>query len=96
VNVETDGGSIWTGGDNSHGILAQSIGGGGGNGGFSVAGSAITSPVKVSIGGNGGPGGSGGQVHVASGSDIETEGSDAHGIAAQSIGREGSAETAAR
>jgi len=86
VNVSTDGDAIWTEGDNSHGILAQSIGGGGGNGGFAVAGSAIMSPVKVAVGGDGGPGGSGGIVNVSSGSSIATSGSDAHGIVARASG----------
>ena len=78
-------GAIATEGDRSHGIFAQSVGGGGGNGGFSVSGS-IATPVRVSLGGSAGAGGNGGVVDVEGGSDIATSGMDAHGIVAQSIG----------
>ena len=85
VGVYSDG-AITTEGDRSHGIFAQSVGGGGGNGGFSVAASAVSSPVKVAIGGNAGKGGNGGVVDVFGGGDIATSGTDAHGIVAQSVG----------
>ena len=86
VIVDSHGGSIATEGDQSYGILAQSIGGGGGNGGFAVSGSLVVSPVKVAVGGSGGGGGAGGAVVVTGTSDIATSGSDAHGIVAQSVG----------
>ena len=50
--------SIDTSGDNSHGIFAQSVGGGGGNGGYAVAGSIGDGvSVSVAVGGNAGAGG---------------------------------------
>ena len=78
--------SISTGGTNSHGIFAQSVGGGGGQGGFSASGSAGPIGAAVSLGGSGGSGGSGGNVVVTSGSTIETHGTNAVGIFAQSVG----------
>ena len=81
-----------TEGDRAYGIFAQSVGGGGGDGGFSVAG-GITKEAAVSfaMGGNGSTGGMGGLVIVANSSSIETEGDLAHGILAQSIGGGGGA-----
>ena len=75
--------SITTAGDRSYGIFAQSIGGGGGNGGFGVT---VTGGLGGSVSGKGGSGGAGQQVDVLSDSDISTLGFGAHGIIAQSIG----------
>lgn len=78
-------GSIATTGQQSHGIVAQSIGGGGGNGGSALA----ISPtfVTVAIGGSGAQGGAGGPVTVnQTGGSITTTGPLAAGIVAQSIG----------
>ncbi|MDE2182707.1 MAG: hypothetical protein KGJ78_06765 [Alphaproteobacteria bacterium] len=77
---------ITTLGDNSYGILAQSIGGGGGNGGFSVAASGGTLGVSVGVGGSGGAGGNAANVGVASLGNFVTTGDNATVIAAQSIG----------
>jgi hypothetical protein len=78
---------IHTTGDRSKGILAQSVGGGGGNGGFSVQGTVgYVGSVSVSIGGQGGKGGDGGEVKILGDSTIRTEGVDADGIVAQSVG----------
>ena len=78
---------IMTSGARSYGIVAQSIGGGGGDGGFAVAGSiSRTTNVNLSIGGEGDVGGAAGNVSVRSSSDILTEGTEAHAISAQSIG----------
>jgi hypothetical protein len=78
---------IWTSSVRSYGIVAQSIGGGGGDGGFAVAGSiSRTTNVNLSIGGSGDEGGDAGDVDVRSSSDILTEGLEAHAISAQSIG----------
>ena len=89
-----------TGGD-SAGILAQSIGGGGGVAGSSDATAAVTGlataenwinppatayVADVSVGGGGGTGGDGGQVAVTNSGTVETLGHRAHGISAQSIG----------
>ncbi len=83
--------SILTQNDSSNGINAQSIGGGGGNGGlagsFSIAGSlnnAVT--AAVAIGGSGGSGGSASNVKVESSDNITTLGQDSNAILAQSIG----------
>jgi uncharacterized protein YhjY with autotransporter beta-barrel domain len=74
-------------GDNSHGIFAQSIGGGGGNGGYAVAISVgDKAAMSVSLGGTGGRGGNGAGVYVGNASEIRTYGNDAYGILAQSIG----------
>ena len=89
-------GSGWTlvtQGANSSGIVAQSLGGGGGNGGFAgtVALSGLAS-VGVSLGGKGGGGGNGGNALVESGygrpnvNNILTLGDFSSGIIAQSIG----------
>lgn len=82
--------NIWPG-ENSIGVVAQSIGGGGGHGGsaLAIAGSASpTSSISVSaaLAGNGGGGGSAGEVNVNSAANIQTYGRHASGIVAQSIG----------
>ncbi|WP_108676576.1 autotransporter outer membrane beta-barrel domain-containing protein [Acuticoccus yangtzensis] len=87
VSVSTQlGGSITTHGINANGILAQSIGGGGGSGGVSDA-------VGVALGGSGGDGGATGtvDVEIQSGMAIETYGYGAAGILAQAITGSGGA-----
>ncbi|MDT8442460.1 MAG: hypothetical protein RQ723_12480, partial [Desulfuromonadales bacterium] len=94
VNQE---GLISTSGESAHGLLAQSIAGGGGNGGLNIAGSinhtssgATAKPTDltmvIGIGGNGGAGADAGNVNVVSTGNIETQGDYARGIFAQSIG----------
>ena len=83
-------GVIDTAGDSAHGIFAQSLGGGGGNGGMAIAGNMIigasgNTPL-ITIGGFGGSGGDGGPVTVTNSGSITTRGAGAHGIQAQSIG----------
>ncbi len=86
VEVDTKG-SFETFGASSAGILAQSIGGGGGNGGFSVAASvSLGASLAVSVGGTGGAGGDASAVTVSSLTDITTNGNNAYGISAQSLG----------
>ena len=75
-------GTIVTLGDNSFGVLAQSVGGGGGIGGQGQSGSL----AKLAIGGAGCAGGIGGAVDVTITGAIETFGSAAHGVFAQSVG----------
>ena len=75
-------GTITTIGDRAYGILAQSIGGGGGVGG---TGDEINLGAVV-VGGNGGAGGNGGTVQVTDTGGITTYGNGADGILAQSIG----------
>lgn len=93
---------ISTSGRNAYGVLAQSIGGGGGNGGmvlsldgligslnpFSVPGNPLEVPSDrmLSVGGRGGDGGNAGGVLINNSGQIVTSGSGAHGILAQSIG----------
>jgi hypothetical protein len=92
VHVTAEGSDIDTTGDNSHGIHAMSVGGGGGNGGLAVAGSIPTGSsinVSVALGGSGGDGGDAGslvEVITSVLTDIDTTGLNAYGIAAQSIG----------
>jgi hypothetical protein len=85
TTVTFNGGGINTLGGLAHGLVAQSIGGGGGNGGDAFAQSS--SPIQLAIGGNAGQGGAGGAVVVnGSGSTIFTNGNNAQGLVAQSIG----------
>ncbi len=89
VTVENEG-IIQTSGDGAHGIIAQSVGGGGGNGGLVLAmNSLITtddSAPLISVGGFGADGGDGGKVVVSNSGTILTQGANAHGVVAQSIG----------
>jgi hypothetical protein len=85
-------GSIQTLGDRSAGIYAQSVGGGGGAGGWSgavaAAGGATAGAIGVSVGGGGGVAGHGGTVTVEADNQgtISTGGQDAAGVFAQSVG----------
>ncbi|MFA5487622.1 MAG: autotransporter outer membrane beta-barrel domain-containing protein [Candidimonas sp.] len=76
-------GSIDTSGDNSAGVLLQSIGGGGGVGGDANATGVIAS---IAIGGNGGAAGDGGQVQFSSQGKIVTRAGNASAVVLQSIG----------
>ncbi|MBZ9988358.1 autotransporter outer membrane beta-barrel domain-containing protein [Mesorhizobium sp. BH1-1-5] len=84
-------GVIWTKQENSIGVFAQSIGGGGGSGGAgkSTGSDGGTVDVKFSMGGLGAGGGDGGEVHVTNSGIIETDMANSHGIMAQSIGGSG-------
>jgi hypothetical protein len=79
-------------GKNADGILAQSIGGGGGNGGFSFSGTVgptgenTNVNVGLTVGGFGGGGGYADSVTVANTGLVTTSGHQAMGIRAQSIG----------
>ena len=80
-------GAISTEGDKAHGILAQSIGGGGGASGYTLDGSEISGgSFDMSVGGSGGSGGDGGTVFVTHNADLSTSGHGSDGIIAQSIG----------
>ncbi len=81
------GGDITTSGDVSPGILAQSVGGGGGHAGWSVDYSASTGgDINLATGGSGGKAGDGSDVTVSSSSDITTEGDNSSAISAISVG----------
>jgi len=91
---------INTSGDYAYGLIAQSIGGGGGNAGSGSAdtktiGSTSNSDLKISVGHEGGGGGNGGavQVDLNTGTSIETLGSAAVGVLAQSTGGGGGTST---
>ena len=89
VTVNNNGADITTMGDRSAGIEAQSIGGGGGHGGFSFSSLEISDELTLTSGGSDGASGDGGNVNVTSASRIYTKGDDATGILAQSIGAGG-------
>ena len=90
--------SIITYGDQANGVLAQSIGGGGGNGGVGSTnafsnGGMTNVDVTIGLGGTGGGGGKGGEVDITLNPNfvIRTLGSGSRGIVAQSIGGGGGA-----
>ena len=86
VNIDNES-AIHTEGENSHGILAESLGGGGGVAGYSVSVSATPAfSAVVSLGGSGGDGGGAQNVTLVSSGDIATYGDSSDGILAQSIG----------
>lgn len=90
-------GTIVTRGANARGIFAQSVGGGGGTGGgVQSSGSAADSSFALSLGGRGAAAGNGGTVDVTNSGSIITQGSDAFGIFAQSVGGGGGYGGAAR
>ncbi|HYP85304.1 hypothetical protein [Variovorax sp.] len=91
---------IATAGDDSMGVVAQSIGGGGGAGGAVATGSIL---AGVALGGNGESGGEAGPVYLNNGAAadsttpaqagfvISTQGEHSSGLVAQSIGGGGGA-----
>ncbi|MDF3837836.1 autotransporter domain-containing protein [Cupriavidus basilensis] len=87
VSVESDG-PLLTTGISSIGILAQSIGGGGGAGGNAQGMTTSTGngTLSLNIGGHGGSGNHGGTVSVTNTDDIKTLGEHSYAIHAQSIG----------
>ncbi|WP_270933923.1 autotransporter outer membrane beta-barrel domain-containing protein [Falsiroseomonas oryzae] len=80
--------TIRTQGADSAGLTVQSIGGGGGVGGFSVAGTLNlgVGGLAVAVGGGGGGGGSSDTVAVVSSAPILTAGARSDGLLAQSLG----------
>src|SRR5262249_4528017 len=84
---------IETSGDEAHGIYAQSVGGGGGTGGYTASvdlspdsEGPVSRTMSVSIGGEGGTGSYASTVDVTNGGNIITHGREAHGINAESTG----------
>ena len=80
-------------GDTANAVIAQSIGGGGGNAGFGNSNTASygtkqSVDVEIQMGSTGGEGGNGGRalVGLKEGSRIVTYGAGSHGLLAQSIG----------
>lgn len=78
VTIRNYGGHIQTAADASIGIMAQSIGGGGGSGGDSKG--------IIGVGGDGAAGGDGGRVVMQDFGTITTAGRFSPGVLAQSIG----------
>lgn len=82
VTVNNVGGSIVTYNDGSHAVLAQSVGGGGGN-------AANSSGIFTAVGGAGGGGGNGGSVSITTGGGpggVSTSGDFSTAFVGQSIG----------
>ena len=83
----TNVGALGTSGNGADGIMAQSVGGGGGNGGFSGSLSAGGyGAVSLAFGGAAGNGGGANNVSVANTGNVDTAGVGSTGIFAQSIG----------
>ncbi|MEP9375285.1 hypothetical protein ABLE91_01130 [Aquabacter sp. CN5-332] len=82
----TNAGKLFTEGNISYGVFAQSIGGGGGAGGGGATSGSNSYNIGVSIGGTGAKGGAGGIAMVTNSDTIETGGGGSFGIIAQSIG----------
>ncbi len=86
VGVRSNG-MVSTQGDHSDGILAQSVGGGGGLGGFDIAfGGSSTGALTVSVGGGGGSGGNAGSTTLVNWADVATQGDHSSGVVAESVG----------
>ncbi len=85
VSVE-NGGTVRTMGIGAHGILAQSIGGGGGQGGLAYAEATNRTTVTATLGGTGGSGNIGGTAKIVNTGSVATADDAAYGLYAQSIG----------
>ncbi|MDO9025920.1 MAG: hypothetical protein Q7U61_15045, partial [Zwartia sp.] len=78
---------IYTFGDSSMGVFAQSVGGGGGTSGASSTNTNSGAySVNFALGAAGGSGGQGSEVNVSSTAFIQTTGANAIAIMAQSVG----------
>ena len=89
-------GSVLTYGEKSYGILAQSLGGGGGHGGFDIAGAVNVSngtsgTSAIGVGGFGGGGGHAGTINTGLTGNVTTIGNGAAGAVIQSFGGGGGA-----
>lgn len=89
----TNSAELKTSGTFSSGLQAQSIGGAGGNAGFSVSGGItggeVSGDVSVTNGGDGGSGGTGGDVAISNSGKISTGDYGSRGIFGQSLGGAG-------
>jgi uncharacterized protein YhjY with autotransporter beta-barrel domain len=86
----TNTGEIMTQGAHADAVIGQSVGGGGGIGGFSVASGAssddTTPNLSLSAGGKGAAAGNGGDVTVSHSGAVQTFGVGAFGLVAQTVG----------
>ncbi len=74
----------------SNGIVAQSIAGGGGNGGTTISLTTLSvSTLNTTVGSNGGKGGTADIVNVVNSGSVNTTGHQSSGILAQSVGGSG-------
>lgn len=90
AQVTTQSTRVSTSGDNAHGLVVQSVGGGGGLGG-NASGSGLTTSTYT-IAGGGGAGGTGGNALASlSGLTLSTQGAHAVGAVVQSVGGGGGA-----
>lgn len=80
------GGIIVTGGNNSRGVLVQSIGAGGGNGGGGGGSTSSSFGLSIGLGSSGATGGAGGAVTAWNYGAVTTRGDWSDGLLAQSIG----------
>ncbi|WP_041277904.1 autotransporter outer membrane beta-barrel domain-containing protein [Desulfotalea psychrophila] len=83
VWVQTDS-TVETKGDNALGVVAQSIGGGGGKAGYTVDGD-VSINAGISLGSSGGAGGSSGTVELTTAGSVTTSGNLSTGVMAQSV-----------
>lgn len=79
-------GEIETSGYSSHGLFAQSIGGGGGVGADGSIDAKTIIGLGINVNGESSSGGNGGAVNLTQAGTVETSGHDAIGVFAQSIG----------
>ncbi|WP_156414135.1 autotransporter outer membrane beta-barrel domain-containing protein [Bordetella sp. N] len=79
-------GRVLTTGDVSYGMLGQSIGGGGGQGGVAYASGTNKTNLSGTLGGKGGSGNVGGDVKLTNQGTIQTWGEASYGLYGQSIG----------
>ncbi|MBS7789746.1 hypothetical protein KTR66_07060 [Roseococcus sp. SDR] len=93
INASITGSSITTYGDYANGLVAQSVGGGGGNAGYGSSttqgfGSTRVLHANIGVGGQSSDGGSGGNISITTDATtlIQTFGASAVGMLAQSIG----------
>jgi len=87
-------GKVTTSGSGAVGVLAQSVGGGGGYASLvNTANAAVTNPGFMTLGSTSGSSGDGGDVTVTVGGAVTTTGTNAIGVFAQSVGGGGGAFT---
>uniref|UniRef100_UPI001C441309 autotransporter outer membrane beta-barrel domain-containing protein n=1 Tax=Variovorax sp. dw_308 TaxID=2721546 RepID=UPI001C441309 len=87
------GASIITSGIMAHGMVGQSIGGGGGDAGIQGNTGGALANLSVVVGGSGGASGAGGAVTLDNEGAVQTQGSYASGMVAQSVGGGGGTAT---
>ncbi|MBM6593590.1 beta strand repeat-containing protein [Microvirga pudoricolor] len=82
----TNSGSVITKGAGSIGLFSQSVGGGGGVGGTAANPSVFSGAVGFALGGTSGKLSDAGAATITNSGTVATQGKEAHGLVAQSIG----------